>query len=92
MQRTILILLFSFVSTLIMAQTHFYKGNSSYSSDILYTWDGKYIYRGKSTYSSDILYTYDGKHVYRGRSSYSSDILYTFDGSLPIPILIMIIQ
>ena len=63
-----------------MAQTRFYKGNSSYNSDILYTWDGKSLYKGNSSYNSDILYTFDGKHVYRGRSSYSSDILYTWDG------------
>ena len=50
-----------------MAQTRFYKGNSSYSSDILYTWDGKSLYKGNSSYSSDILYTFDGKYVYRGR-------------------------
>lgn len=50
----------AFFST-IMAQgsTHLYRGRSSYSSDILYTWDGRYLYRGNSTYSSDILYTTD---------------------------------
>ena len=37
-----------------MAQSRFYKGNSTYSSDILYSFDGKYIYNGRSTYSSDI--------------------------------------
>lgn len=68
--KILLILLFTLASGVVVAQTHFYKGNSSYSSDILYTWDGKSLYRGNSTYSSDILYTFDGKHVYRGRSSY----------------------
>ncbi len=92
MQRTTLIILFTLISTMLMAQTHLYRGNSSYSSDILYTWDGKSLYRGNSSYSSDILYTFDGKHVYRGRSSYSSDILYSFDGPLPLPVLLMTIQ
>ena len=45
---------------MLMAQTHLFKGNSSYSSDILYTFDGKHVYRGRSSYSSDILYTFDG--------------------------------
>ena len=43
-----------------MAQVQFYKGNSSYSSDILFTVSKGHIYRGKSTYSSDILYSFDG--------------------------------
>ena len=42
---------------------HIYKGNSSYSSDILYTWDGRYLYRGNSTYSSDIVFTWDGRYL-----------------------------
>ena len=81
----------AFFST-IMAQgsTHLYRGRSSYSSDILYTWDGRYIYRGRSTYSSDILCTYDGRYLYRGNSTYSSDILYTTDAILPVPLLIAI--
>ena len=43
-----------------MAQTRCYSGNSSYSSDIRYSWDGKYLYRGNSSYTSDILMTFDG--------------------------------
>lgn len=74
-----------------MAQSRFYKGNSTYSSDILYSFDGKYIYNGRSTYSSDILYTYDGKYIYNGRSNYSSDILYSFDSRLPLPVLLMML-
>ncbi len=35
--KKLLILLFTLASGVVVAQTHFYKGNSSYSSDILYT-------------------------------------------------------
>lgn len=76
MKRLTLIIL-TFLSVTAMAQVQFYKGNSSYSSDVLYTFDGKSIYKGRSTYSSDILYTFDGTYIYRGRSTYSSDILFT---------------
>ena len=40
--------------------THIYKGRNTYSSDILYTWDGKHLYQGRNTYSSDIVLTVDG--------------------------------
>ena len=40
MLRKAIILLFTLVSTIIMAQTHLFKGNSSYTSDILYSFDG----------------------------------------------------
>ncbi len=36
------------------------QGNSTYSSDILFTVQGGHIYRGRSTYTSDILYTFTG--------------------------------
>ncbi len=79
MKRLTLIIL-TFLSVTAMAQVQFYKGNSSYSSDVLYTFDGKSLYTGRSTYTSDILYTWDGKYIYSGRSTYNSDILYTWDG------------
>lgn len=69
--------LFSIPAT---AQCYIYTGNSTYSSDIAYTYDGEYLYEGRSTYSSDIIYTFDGKCLYRGKSNYSSNILLTFDG------------
>ena len=43
-----------------MAQTRFYKGNSSYSSDIILNISGNRVYRGRSSYNSDILYNMDG--------------------------------
>ena len=68
------------LTTCSLAQAaYIYRGNSTYSSDILYTYDGRYLYRGRSTYSSDILYTYYRGHVYHGRSTYSSDIVCTWD-------------
>ena len=62
------------------ANMHFYRGNSHYSSDILYAWDGRYLYRGRSSYSSDIIYSWDGKCLYQGRSNYSSDIIISIAG------------
>lgn len=59
---------------------YMYKGNSTYSGHILYSWDGQYVYKGRSSYSGDILYTWDGKHIFKGKSTYSGDILYTWDG------------
>jgi hypothetical protein len=62
------------------AVTYVYNGRSTYSSDILFTWDGKHLYQGRSTYSSDIILTFDGRNIYAGNSTYSSDILANFDG------------
>ena len=62
------------------AQSRLYRGNSTYSSDIVLTFDGKYVYSGKSSYSSDIILTFDGKYIYSGKSTYSSDAIATFDG------------
>lgn len=59
MKRIILIII-TLISINGMAQTYLYKGNSSYSSDILYSFDGKALYKGRSTYSSDILFSFDG--------------------------------
>jgi len=70
---------------------HLYQGNSTYTSDILYTYDGRHLYQGNSTYTSDILLTYDGRHLYRGNSTYTSDILYTYDGPIPVAILMLLL-
>jgi len=58
--RKLTLLMSLFVSIAAMGQAKYFKGNSTYSSDILYTWDGKKVYKGKSTYTSDILSTIDG--------------------------------
>ena len=52
------------------AQVHIFKGNSTFSSNIRYTYDGKHLYKGNSTFSSNILYTFDGKHLYKGNSTF----------------------
>ncbi len=70
------------------AQVHVFKGNSTFTSNILYTWDGKYLYKGNSTFTSNILYTWDVKHLYKGNSTFTSNILFTYDGSIPIAVLI----
>ena len=38
---------------------HIYKGRSTYSGNVLYTFDGRYVYKGRGTYSGNILYTTD---------------------------------
>lgn len=43
-----------------MAQTQLFRGKSSYSGDILFTFDGQSIFKGRSTYSGDILYSING--------------------------------
>ena len=44
----------------IFAQGRFYLGNSTYTSDILYTWQNGHVYEGNSTYTSDILFCWTG--------------------------------
>lgn len=88
-------LILNLLSILLMManySSHFYSGSNTYSSNTLYTWDGKYLYTGRNTYSSNTLITYDGKHIYRGRCTYMSECLYTLDGPIPIPVLITILQ
>ena len=57
MKRLFLLLAIT-LPLLATAQSRIYKGNSTYSSDALYTFDGKHLYKGRSTYSSDILLTF----------------------------------
>ena len=75
--NTLLIALLCSLASFAEAQTYLYRGRSSYSGDILYSWDGRYMYQGRSSYSGDILYSFDGRYVYQGRSTYSGDILLT---------------
>ena len=79
------------VPLLAVAQSRIYKGCSTYSSDILYTYDGKYLYCGNCTYGSDALYTFDGKHIYRGNSTYGSDALYTVSGRIPVAVIVALL-
>lgn len=80
MKRFLTFLLIAFTFSVAVAQSRIYRGNSTYSSDILYSCDGRYLYKGNSGYSSDILFTFDGKYLYDGKSTYSSDVLLAFDG------------
>ena len=75
--NTLLLALLCSLVSFAEAQTYLYRGRSSYSGDILYSWDGRYMYQGRSSYSGDILYSFDGRYVYQGRSTYSGDILLT---------------
>ena len=58
-------------------QVRVYKGNSSYSGDVICNLKGDKVYQGNSSYSGDVLCNLKGDKVYRGNSSYSGDILYT---------------
>ena len=90
--RGLLTALLTLISLTAMSQVHIYHGAYTYSSEILYTWDGKHLYRGSYAYSSEILYTWDGKHLYRGPYAYSSEILFTLDGAVPVPVLVVGLQ
>ncbi|MCO5260388.1 MAG: T9SS type A sorting domain-containing protein [Crocinitomicaceae bacterium] len=57
-----------------------FQGDSTSSSKIVFTFDGKYVYQGDSTSSSKRIYTWDGKHIFQGDSTSSSKIMYTWDG------------
>ena len=71
----------AFVSS--FAQVKVYKGNSSYTSDVICNLKGDKVYKGNSSYQSDILCRIDDNKVYKGNSSYSSDILFTIrDGKV----------
>ena len=67
--KRFLVFLLALIPIFTIAQSRIYKGNSTYSGNILYTFDGKYLYKGNSTYSGNILYTFDGKHLYKGNST-----------------------
>ena len=58
--KTLLTITFIAFSLFGSAQVRLFRGNSTYSSNILYTFDGRHLYRGRSTYSSDILCTFSG--------------------------------
>ena len=61
-----------------------YRGDSQYSSDILYRVENSKIYRGNSTYRSDIVANRRGKYIYRGDSSYRSDVEFWIDGDVTL--------
>ena len=90
--KRLLLLIFALLPLCASAQCYVYAGRSTYSSDIICTYDGKYLYAGRSTYSSDIVCTFDGRSLCEGRSTYSSDIVCTIGGSIPILVLIAILQ
>ena len=76
-QRTLLTVCFCLAFVSSFAQVKVYKGNSSYSSDVICTLRGNKVYKGNSSYQSDILCRIDDNKVYRGNSSYNSDIQFT---------------
>ena len=84
MNKRILIMTFFCLAFLSgFSQVKVYKGNSSYSSDVLCTLKDNKVYKGNSSYNNDILCHIDDNKVYKGTSSYSNDILYTIrDGKV----------
>ena len=90
LKKIVILLVCLFSSGMLSAQNgviRIYKGNSTYSGNTIYTFDGRYVYKGRSTYSGNVLYTYDGRHVFKGRSTYSGSIIYTTDAPVPLPVL-----
>ena len=73
-RKVLIAMLFCFAFISVSAQVKVYKGNSSYSSDILYTVRKGKVYKGSSSYSSDVLFNIKDGKLYDGNSSYSSDI------------------
>lgn len=77
------------------SQTKIYLGNTS---NIVATWDGKYLYEGNSTYKSSIIYkiennniyttnnkivaTFDNNKLYIGTSKYRSSIIYKLNKNI----------
>ena len=55
-----MILSYLLVLMQLVSMSHIYQGNSTYTNDVLYSYDDEFLYKGKSSYRSDILYTFDG--------------------------------
>ena len=70
-----LLLLFNSISS--YSQVKIYKGNSTYSSDIIFTINDSKVYKGNSNYSVDILFVLRDGRLYKGNSSYYSDVICT---------------
>ena len=70
----------NYYSDIVINNGYVYRGNSTYSSNSIYYFDGTYLYKSinKSKYSSNIIGTYKNGKIYYGRSTYSSDILATY--------------
>ncbi len=49
-----------------IAAQHICRGNSTFYSNIVYTYDDRYIYSGSQPYYSNIVYTYDDRYIYSG--------------------------
>lgn len=62
--RLLFLALFLFCCSISYALTHIYAGQYTYSSKIIYSWDGKHLYSGAYAYQSKIIYTFDGEHIY----------------------------
>ena len=75
MLKAVIIFLLYIMSISNIYAQKIYRGNSSYSSDIVCTHDQGKVYRGNSTYSSDVIARFDGTNLYRGNSSYNNDIV-----------------
>jgi hypothetical protein len=57
-----------------------YRGESKFSSDLIYTIDEGKVYRGNTTFSTNCILTLDDNKIYMGDSNFSSDILFTITG------------
>lgn len=55
-----------------------YKGFSTSTFDILYTYKEGQLYLGDSFFTSDIMFTFENGVIYRGDSTFPLDRLFTF--------------
>ena len=49
-------------------------------SNVLYTFDGKFIYKGRFANTNNIIYTFDGKNVYSGKHENIDNLIIYIDG------------
>ena len=89
--KRLILLIFVLLPLWAAAQSYLYKGRSTFSGDVLYTFDGQRLYKGRSTFSGNVLYTLDGRYIYRGRSTFSTSTLYTLEGTIPVAVLVLLL-
>ena len=61
-----------------------YKGNSSYSGDVICNVSNGKVYKGRSSYSGDIICNISNGKIYKGSPSYSGDTKFNIDSPISI--------
>ncbi len=66
-------------AALTVHESKIYKGYSTSTFDVLYTFDDGMLYAGSASLLSDVVCTVKNGKVYRGKSTFALDCLYTYD-------------